>query len=140
MPTYDYRCDACGHTFEEFQTMSAKPLRKCPKCAKLKLTRLIGTGAGFIFKGGGFWQTDYRSESYKAGEKAEAEAVSSASKTETKTETKSDSTTKSDAPAKKDGAAAKAESAPAAKSEPVKAAPVKAETKPGKSGKGSKKE
>ena len=67
MPTYDYECDACGHTFEEFQSITAKSLRKCPKCGKLKLRRLIGTGAGVIFKGSGFYQTDYRSESYKQG-------------------------------------------------------------------------
>ncbi|MGP1347919.1 MAG: FmdB family zinc ribbon protein [Phycisphaerales bacterium] len=65
MPTYDYRCTACAHEFEEFQSMSAKPLRKCPACAKNTLERLIGTGAGIIFKGSGFYETDYRSESYK---------------------------------------------------------------------------
>lgn len=60
MPTYDYRCDACEHRFEEFQTMSAKPLRKCPQCGKKALQRLIGAGAGVIFKGSGFYQTDYK--------------------------------------------------------------------------------
>ena len=53
MPTYDYVCQACGHRFEEFQSMSADPLKKCPKCKKNKLERLIGTGAGVIFKGSG---------------------------------------------------------------------------------------
>ena len=71
MPTYDYRCDACGHTFEEFQSFSEEPLKKCPACAKKKLVRLFGTGAGVIFKGAGFYQTDYRSESYKQAAKAE---------------------------------------------------------------------
>jgi putative FmdB family regulatory protein len=71
MPTYDYVCDACEHSFEEFQMMSAKPLRKCPDCGKAKLRRLIGTGAGVIFKGGGFYETDYRSESYQKDAKAD---------------------------------------------------------------------
>ena len=65
MPTYDYRCDSCGHEFEEFQTFSAGALRKCPECKKLRLKRLIGSGAGILFKGSGFYETDYRSESYK---------------------------------------------------------------------------
>ena len=70
MPTYDYECSACGHTFEKFQFITAPAVRKCPECGKLKVRRLIGTGAGIIFKGSGFYQTDYRSESYrKAAEK-----------------------------------------------------------------------
>lgn len=73
MPTYDYQCAACGHAFEKFQSMTARVLRKCPSCGKPKLERLIGTGAGFIFKGDGFYITDYRSDSYKAGEKAAGE-------------------------------------------------------------------
>ena len=71
MPTYDYECDACKHAFEEFQSMMDKPLKKCPKCGKSKLRRLIGTGAAIIFKGSGFYQTDYRSESYKNAAKAD---------------------------------------------------------------------
>jgi putative FmdB family regulatory protein len=71
MPTYDYECDACKHKFEEFQSMSDKVLKKCPACKKPKLRRLLGTGAAIIFKGSGFYQTDYRSESYKSGAKAE---------------------------------------------------------------------
>jgi putative FmdB family regulatory protein len=69
MPTYDYLCAACGHRFEEFQSMSAKALRKCPACKKSKLDRLIGAGAGVIFKGSGFYQTDYRPSSYSADAK-----------------------------------------------------------------------
>lgn len=65
MPTYDYQCDDCGHAFEKFQSITARPLRKCPTCGKSKVRRLIGSGAGVIFKGGGFYQTDYRSKSYK---------------------------------------------------------------------------
>jgi len=71
MPTYDYVCDACEHAFEEFQMMSAKVLKKCPECGKAKLRRLIGTGAGVIFKGGGFYETDYRSDSYTKDAKAD---------------------------------------------------------------------
>jgi putative FmdB family regulatory protein len=64
MPTYDYLCDTenggCGHMFEEFQNMSDKPLKKCPQCKKNKLKRLFGSGAGVIFKGSGFYHTDYK--------------------------------------------------------------------------------
>ena len=72
MPTYEYQCTACAHAFEEFHSIKAPSLKKCPKCGKLKLKRLIGTGAGIIFKGSGFYETDYRSASYKAAAKAEA--------------------------------------------------------------------
>ncbi len=75
MPTYEYQCDACGHDFEEFQYFSDEPLTKCPACKKKKLRRLFGTGASIIFKGSGFYETDYRSESYKSGAKAESEAA-----------------------------------------------------------------
>ena len=70
MPTYDYQCNKCEYRFEQFQSITEKPISKCPKCGG-KPRRLIGTGAGIIFKGSGFYQTDYRSESYK--KKAEAE-------------------------------------------------------------------
>ena len=70
MPTYDYECDACDHEFELFQSINDSVKRKCPECGKLKLRRLFGTGAAVVFKGSGFYQTDYRSESYqKAAEK-----------------------------------------------------------------------
>ena len=72
MPTYDYRCGACGHEFELFQSMKDSPKRKCPKCAKNALERLIGTGAAVLFKGSGFYQTDYRSESYNKARDADA--------------------------------------------------------------------
>jgi len=74
VPTYDYACKACGHRFEEFQSISADPLKKCPECKKNKLERLIGTGAGVIFKGSGFYETDYRGDSYAADAKKDAEA------------------------------------------------------------------
>ncbi len=76
MPTYDYVCDACGHKYELFQSMSAKPVKKCPSCGKQKARRLIGAGAGLIFKGGGFYITDYRDKSY--GESAKGDAAPAA--------------------------------------------------------------
>ena len=60
MPTYDYECDACGHAFEEWQSFKDNPLTKCPQCKKKKLRRLFGGGAAIIFKGSGFYETDYR--------------------------------------------------------------------------------
>ncbi|MGD0552044.1 MAG: zinc ribbon domain-containing protein [Sedimentisphaerales bacterium] len=71
MPTYEYKCDKCGHQFEQMQSITSKSLRKCPKCGKSALRRLIGTGAGLIFKGSGFYATDYRSENYKESAKKE---------------------------------------------------------------------
>jgi putative FmdB family regulatory protein len=100
MPTYEYRCNACKHEFEEFQSITAPVLKKCPACGKLKLERLIGTGSAVMFKGGGFYETDYRSESYKKAAKADADASKSSSESSSKSESKSDS--KPDAkPAKK---------------------------------------
>ncbi len=69
MPTYDYICDACGHEFEAFESIKADPQTTCPSCQAEKLRRKIGPGAAVLFKGSGFYQTDYRSESYKAGAK-----------------------------------------------------------------------
>ena len=74
MPTYDYICQGCKHAFEQFQSITARPLRKCPECGKSRLKRLIGTGAGVIFKGSGFYETDYRSDSYKKAAKADKES------------------------------------------------------------------
>ena len=71
MPTYDYVCDACQHKFEEFQSFSADVLKTCPKCGQDQLRRLFGTGAAVLFKGGGFYETDYRSEGYKSAAKAD---------------------------------------------------------------------
>ena len=78
MPTYDYQCDACDHEFELFQSIKAANKRKCPECGKLKLRRLIGPGAAIVFKGSGFYQTDYRSPSYKKGAEAEKKSKSKA--------------------------------------------------------------
>jgi putative FmdB family regulatory protein len=79
MPTYEYECLKCGHKFEEFQSMTAKPLTKCPVC-KGKVKRLIGAGAGFLFKGSGFYTTDYRSSNYKDTKKTEGTSKSEGSK------------------------------------------------------------
>jgi putative FmdB family regulatory protein len=62
MPTYEYACSKCGHRFEKFQSMRDEPLRKCPKCHKAALKRLVGGGAGLIFKGSGFYVTDYKNK------------------------------------------------------------------------------
>ncbi len=88
MPTYDYHCDACEHEFEHFQTITSEVLTKCPECGKKKLRRLFGTGAALMFKGSGFYTTDYRSDSYKkaaskdksAGEGKSSEGKSSEGK------------------------------------------------------------
>ena len=74
MPTYEYRCTVCRHKFEVFHSMIDGPRRKCPECGKNALERLIGTGAAVLFKGSGFYQTDYRSESYKKSAEAETKA------------------------------------------------------------------
>ncbi|MEM7754814.1 MAG: zinc ribbon domain-containing protein [Planctomycetota bacterium] len=101
MPTYEYRCNACEHRLDTFQSITAKALKKCPECGKLKLERLISGGGAIIFKGGGFYETDYRSESYKQGAEAEKKAAETKSesksdgKTETKTESKADKKTDS---------------------------------------------
>ena len=71
MPTYDYVCEACEHAFELFQSIKEDAKRKCPECGKNKLRRLIGPGAAVVFKGSGFYKTDYRSESYKKDAAAE---------------------------------------------------------------------
>lgn len=93
MPTYDYVCTKCDHQWELFQAMKDNPVRKCPSCGKLKAKRMIGPGAGIIFKGSGFYETDYRSSSYKKDAAADKKAQSSSeSKSDSK---KSDSSSKS---------------------------------------------
>ena len=72
MPTYDYVCDGCGHAFELFQSMTDPVKKTCPECGKKKLRRLIGAGGAIVFKGSGFYKTDYRSESYKKGAAADS--------------------------------------------------------------------
>lgn len=88
MPTYDYVCDACEHKFEQFQSIKDDPLKKCPECKKNKLRRLIGAGAAIMFKGSGFYKTDYRSDSYKKRAEADKPASSGDGKSESKSETK----------------------------------------------------
>jgi putative FmdB family regulatory protein len=103
MPTYDYLCDSCAHEFEKFQSITARQMRKCPECGKNQLKRLIGTGAGIIFKGSGFYETDYRSESYKEAKKKEEKSATEAKgkkDTKTKTEAKSKTKPKKDTKAK----------------------------------------
>lgn len=128
MPTYEYRCNACKHEFEEFQSITAPHIKKCPSCGKLKLERLIGIGSAVMFKGGGFYETDYRSESYKQAAKADADAAkpktdSSDAKGDSKPDSKTDSKTESKTDKKSDS-----------KPEP-KAEPKKPDTKPKKPGK-----
>ncbi len=87
MPTYEYKCSACEHEWEEFQSIKADPTKKCPDCGKSKAQRIISAGGGIIFKGSGFYQTDYRSESYKKG--ATADKKASEAKSDSKSESKS---------------------------------------------------
>ncbi|MHB8973920.1 MAG: FmdB family zinc ribbon protein [Pirellulaceae bacterium] len=102
MPTYDYQCGACQHEFEAFHAMSAPVMRKCPECGALKLKRLIGAGAAVVFKGSGFYQTDYRSESYKK-RAAEDASASSSTKSDAKTDAKSDKSSGSKSTEKSSG-------------------------------------
>lgn len=100
MPTYDYECKACHHRWEMFQSIKSDPEKKCPKCGKRQAERVIGPGAGIIFKGSGFYQTDYRSSAYKkaaeadkkaaegSNGKADATSATSEKKTESKAESK----------------------------------------------------
>jgi putative FmdB family regulatory protein len=115
MPTYEYKCDACGHAFERFQSIMAAPIKRCPECGKAKVRRLISTGAGLIFKGSGFYITDYRDKSYTDKAKSESGGGSSETKSETKSDAKSET---------------KAESKPADKPKSeTKPAPAKKEPK-----------
>lgn len=115
MPTYDYVCDACQHEFELFQSMTDRPIRKCPECGKLKARRLIGAGAGFIFKGSGFYETDYRSEQYKRDAKADREASEKASKPADSSDSK-----KSDKKPKSEASSTKKKSASTSKKKKTK--------------------
>ena len=108
MPTYDYECDACGHTFELFQSISEPVQKKCPECKKLKLRRLFGTGAAVVFKGSGFYQTDYRSDSYKKG--AEKDKPASESKSDSKSDSKSESKSTSSSESKSESKSSSSDS------------------------------
>ena len=93
MPTYEYACPDCEHEFEAFQSITAKPIRKCPECGKRKVQRLISGGAGLLFKGSGFYITDYRSDNYKSAAKKDSDTPSSSTSS---TESKKSDTKKSD--------------------------------------------
>ena len=119
MPTYEYKCEACGHQFEKFQSITAAPIKKCPECGKSKVRRLIGTGAGLLFKGSGFYITDYRGDAYNKAAKADSSSTGGEAKSGGES---------------KNGEAAK----PAASTESTPAAPAKAEAKPAAAKKESK--
>ncbi len=131
MPTYEYKCDACGNEFEEFQSITSKPTKKCPKCGKSKVRRLISAGAGMIFKGSGFYITDYREAGYAEKAKADNGGGEKSDKSESKSDAKSDGKpeTKSE-PKTETKAESKGESTPAAEPKPAKTEP-----KPSKSAK-----
>ena len=101
MPTYDYRCKSCDHRWELFQSITAKAIRKCPECGRLKAQRIIGPGAGIIFRGSGFYQTDYRSDAYKkaaeADRKSQPSAEGNGKKDKSDSGGKSESTSKASA-------------------------------------------
>ncbi len=88
MPTYEYKCNACGHRFEAFQSIREDPVKVCPSCGEEKVERLISAGAGLIFKGSGFYITDHRSEAYKQA--ARNDNGSSVSHTKPKTMTRAE--------------------------------------------------
>jgi putative FmdB family regulatory protein len=139
MPTYEYKCDACGLEFERFQQMSAAPVKKCPRCGKRKVRKLISAGAGMIFKGSGFYITDYRDQGYKDSAKADT-AAPSETKSESKPDAKADSKSESKAESKTETKAeTKAESTSgseaASKSAESKPATAKAEPKASRSAK-----
>lgn len=142
LPTYEYKCDACGHAFEKFQQITAAPVKKCPECGKSKVRRLISAGGGMIFKGSGFYITDYRSEGYSNAAKADsaagkegggdagskdAAAKDSGTKSDVKPETKSEAKSESKPEQK-------TESKPVENKTASKSA-AKSESKPSKSAK-----
>lgn len=102
MPTYDYTCESCGYRFERSQSITARTLCKCPVCGEKKLKRLIGVGSAVLFKGNGFYQTDYRSEGYKKAKESEKKTTTpakDAAKKEPETKSKEPKPSKKDKPA-----------------------------------------
>lgn len=125
MPTYEYACGKCGHEFERFQSILAEPVKKCPECGKNAVIRKIGIGGAVLFKGGGFYETDYRSEGYKSAADADKKAAEGKpdsksaakpdSKPEAKSEAKSEATSEATSESKPES---KSESKPESKPEP----------------------
>jgi putative FmdB family regulatory protein len=101
MPTYEYRCGACKSSIELFHSISEAPKKKCPSCGKPKLERQISAGAGILFKGSGFYQTDYRSDAYKSAASADSGTSEKKSDAETKPSASAKSETSKPAPDKK---------------------------------------
>ncbi len=125
MPTYDYVCDACDHKFEHFQGINDPLLKKCPACKKQKLRRLFGTGGAIMFKGSGFYITEFSSFSYKAGaaaDKKSSDSSSSASSESKSSETKASesksSESKSESKSEKSNSPSKSESSSKSSSKP----------------------
>ena len=100
MPTYEYKCDACEKTFERFQSITSEAIRKCPYCKKQKVRRLISGGAGLLFKGSGFYITDYRSDAYKSASKSDSGGSSGTSSTPAKSDAGSTGSTSKPAESK----------------------------------------
>ena len=135
MPTYEYKCSACGHAFEQFQSITAEPTKRCPQCGKSKVKRLLGTGAGLIFKGSGFYITDYRDSSY--AEKAKADSgPSTGGGTEGGSEAKPAAESK---PAESKAGESKSSESKASESKPASSDKPAAPKSSGKSEKKSKK-
>ena len=134
MPTYEYKCNNCGHKFEKFHSITSAPIRKCPECGKNAVERLISAGGGLIFKGSGFYITDYRDSAYQDKAKADTEKSETPAKTadgeskpaaskDAKGDAKTDSKAETKTPAKSETKSeSKTESKPAAKAEPKPAA------------------
>jgi putative FmdB family regulatory protein len=102
MPTYDYRCAKCDHEWELFQSIKADPVKKCPSCGKQSAKRVIGPGAAIVFKGSGFYQTDYRSDSYKKAAAADSKSSDASSGSKDSTNSEGSAPAKESKPTKSD--------------------------------------
>ncbi|MDB2687699.1 zinc ribbon domain-containing protein [Mariniblastus sp.] len=119
MPTYDYICSACDHEWELFQKMSEDHIKKCPACKKNKAVRQFGTGAAIMFKGSGFYETDYRSESYKKSAEADKKKTDdSGSKSDSSS--KGESSGKADSSSKSDSSSSSKSDSGGSKKKPKK--------------------
>lgn len=132
MPTYEYKCKSCGNKWDLFQSMTAKHIRKCPACGKNTAERQFGTGAAIIFKGSGFYETDYRSEDYKKAAEADSKAAKGETAADTKADSKADTKTDTKSDSKSDGKPeTKAETKSESKGKQAESkAPAKADAKP----------